>query len=77
MPSEIAEVVYVVVATKDGNVEYWAVASPYEEVLDAMARATGPGWKYSVTTEWLTVERAAELGLPLEPIRRIGPSLPA
>jgi hypothetical protein len=75
MSSEIAEDVFVVVATKDGTVEYWAVALPFEEVLNAMAQATGPGWKYVVTTKWLTVERAAELGLPLQPVRRIGPTL--
>jgi hypothetical protein len=72
MSSEIAEGIYVVEATKDGEIEYWAVALPYEEVLDALARATGPGWKYVVTTEWLTVERAVELGLPFAPVRRIG-----
>jgi hypothetical protein len=69
---EIAEDVYVVVATKDGTSEYWAVALPYEEVLEAVERETGPGWKYVITSEWLTVERAVELGLPLRPICRIG-----
>jgi hypothetical protein len=75
MSTEIAEDIYIVEATKDGEIEFWAVALPYEEVLHAMARATGPGWKYAVTTEWLTVERAVELGLPLDPVRRIGPTL--
>jgi len=75
MSSEIAEGIYVVEATKDGEIEYWAVALPYEEVLHALAHATGPGWKYVVTTECLTVERAVELGLPLSPVRRIGPKL--
>ena len=75
MSSEIAEGIYVVEATKDGEIEYWAVALPYEEVLHALAHATGPGWKYVVTTECLTVERAVELGLPLSPVRRIGPEL--
>ena len=75
MSSEIAEDIYIVEATKDGDVEFWAVALPYGEVLHAMAAATGPGWKYVVTTEWLTVERAVELGLPLSPVRRIGPKL--
>jgi hypothetical protein len=75
MSSEIAEDIYVVVATKDGTVEYWAVVLPFEEILDAMAQATGPGWQYSVTTEWLTVQRAAELGVPINPVRRIGPKL--
>jgi hypothetical protein len=75
MSSEIAEGIYVVEATKDGEIEYWAVALPYEEVLHALAHATGAGWKYVVTTECLTVERAVELGLPLSPVRRIGPKL--
>jgi hypothetical protein len=75
MSSEMAEGVYVVQATKDGQIEFWAVALPCEEVLHAMAAATGPGWKYVITTEWLTVERAVELGLPLSPVRRIGPKL--
>ena len=75
MSSEIAEEIYVVAATKDGQTEFWAVALPFEEVLDAMAQATGPGWKYVVTTEWLTIERAAALGLPFNTVRRIGPRL--
>jgi hypothetical protein len=75
MSSEIAEEIYVVEATKDGEIEYWAVALPVEEVLYAMAAATGTGWNYVITTEWLTVERAVELGLPLKPVRRIGPKL--
>jgi hypothetical protein len=49
MPSEIAEDIYIVEATKDGDIEFWAVALPYEEVLHVMAAATGPGWKYVVT----------------------------
>jgi hypothetical protein len=84
MPSEIAEDIYIVEATKDGDIEFWHEGRGYRVLGGGLTLSRGlahygcghrPWLEVRRHTECLTVERAVELGLPLSPLRRIGPKL--
>ena len=63
MGNTLAGDVYVVAATKDGETEYWAAATPREEAIGAVRERLPPGWTAGLTVSCITVEHAATLNL--------------
>jgi hypothetical protein len=53
--------IYVVEATKDGVVEYWAAATLQENAVSAVANQLGPGWTVTLTEQRLTSQRLSIL----------------
>jgi hypothetical protein len=51
-------------ATKGGDVEYWAAATPHDAAVWTVQQLLGPGWTASMTDRRLTGQAA---GLKLRP----------
>jgi len=67
----IADVVYVVSATKSGQSEFWAAATPRDSAAAQVQGLLPPGWKAKLTGWRLGVERVAELQMAPNTVRRI------
>ena len=66
----------VVAATKDGEIEYWAVTLPRENAEEAvMSRMVGPGWTVCLTDQHITPRRAAALSMQSDRVRPLGPAI--
>jgi hypothetical protein len=63
MAGTFADDVYVLAATKGGEVEYWAVATRREAEVWAMRDLAAPGWTAALTDRHLTQGQVAELKL--------------
>ena len=67
----IADVVYVVSATKNGQSEFWAAATLRDSAATQVQGLLPPGWKAKLTGWRLGVERVAELQMAPNTVRRI------
>jgi hypothetical protein len=56
-----ARCAYVVEATTDGQIEYWAAAVHRDDALTLVLSQTPPDWNLVLTERRLTHEQAAEL----------------
>ena len=67
----IADVVYVVSATRNGQSEFWAAATPGDTAAAQVLGSLPPGWEAKLTGWRLRVERIAELQMAPNTVRRI------
>jgi len=67
----IADVVYVVSATKNGQSEFWAAATPRDSAAAQVQEILPPGWEAKLTGWHLGAERIAELQMAPNTVRRI------
>ena len=67
----VADVVYVVSATKNGHSEFWAAATPRDSAAAQVQGSLPPGWEAKLTGWRLGAERAAELQMAPSTVRRI------
>jgi hypothetical protein len=63
MGHDYAADIYVVAATKDGAVEYWAAAMPRWEAEMLIEQLLAPGWMVALTDRRLTTGQVAALNL--------------
>ena len=61
MPNGFARAVYVVIATKDGQTEFWAAATPRHRAAAAVQRHLPPGWRVTFLGWRLSPTKAAAL----------------
>jgi hypothetical protein len=71
MTMVIADVVYVVSATKNGQSEFWAAATPPDSAAAQVQGSLPPGWEAKLTGWRLGAERVAELQMAPNTVRRI------
>jgi hypothetical protein len=71
MNTIFADLVYVVSATKNDQSEFWAAATPRREAAAQVQRSLPPGWKATLTSWRLSRERAAELEMRPDTVRRL------
>ena len=71
MNRSIAEVVYVVSATKNGQSEFWAAATRRDSAAELVQGLLPPGWAAKLTGWRLGAERIAELQMAPNTVRRI------
>jgi hypothetical protein len=57
----MADIVYVVSATKNGQSEFWAAATPRDSAAAQVQGSLSPGWEAKLTGWRLGAERVAEL----------------
>jgi len=63
MPKKAAARIYIVIATKDGVIEYWAAATRRKDTMAAVSERLPPGWQAVLTSWRLTPEKMATLNL--------------
>jgi hypothetical protein len=63
MADTSADGVYVLAATKGGEVEYWAVATRREAAVWTVQDLVAPGWTAALTDRHLTQGQVADLKL--------------
>jgi hypothetical protein len=71
MNTIFADVVYVVSATKNGQLEFWGAATPRQVAAAQVQRSLPPGWKATLRTWRFSRERAAELKMRPNTVRRL------
>ena len=71
MNTTFADLIYVVSATKNGQSEFWAAATPRRAAAAQVQRSLPPGWKATLTSWRLSRERAAELEMRPDTVRRL------
>jgi hypothetical protein len=71
MTALISDVVYVVSATKNGQSEFWAAATPRDSAAAQVQGSLPPGWEAKLTGWRLGPERIAELQMARNTVRRI------
>jgi hypothetical protein len=71
MNTTFADVLYVVTATKNGQSEFWAAATPRRVAAAQVQRSLPPGWKAIVTSWRLSRGRAAELEMRTNTVRKL------
>jgi hypothetical protein len=71
MPNGVARAVYVVIATKDGQTEFWAAATPRHRAAAAVQQLLPPGWRVSFLGWRLGATKAAELKLSLGSVHKL------
>ena len=69
--NKFADVVYVVSATKNGQSEFWAAATPRDSAAAQVQGSLPPGWEAKLTGWRLGAERIAELQIAPNTVRRI------
>jgi hypothetical protein len=67
----IADVAYVVSATKRGRSQFWAAATLRDSAATQVQGSLPPGWKAKLTGWRLGVGRVAELQMAPNTVRRI------
>jgi hypothetical protein len=71
MGNAFAGRIYVVAATKDGQTEFWAAATPRKTAAAEVQQLLPTGWT-AVPTGWrLTPEKVAELNMRVHSVRKI------
>ncbi len=71
MGNAFAGRIYVVAATKDGQTAFWAAATPRKTAAAEVQQLLPLGWT-AVPTGWLlTPEKAAELNMRANSVRKI------
>ena len=63
--------VYVVAATKDGQTEFWAAATPRARAAAAVQRLLPLGWTAFATGWRLTPGKVAELSMHINSVRKL------
>jgi hypothetical protein len=71
MTALIADVVYVVSATRNGQSEFWAAATPRDSAAAQVQGSLPPGWEARLTGWRLGAERIAELQMAPDTVRKI------
>jgi hypothetical protein len=71
MTTLIADVVYVVSATRNGQSEFWAAATPRDSAAAQVQGSLPPGWEAKLTGWRLGAERIAELQMAPDTVRKI------
>ena len=71
MTMPMADIVYVVSATKNGQSELWAGATPRDSAAAQVQGSLSPGWEAKLTGWRLGAERVAELQMAPNTVRRI------
>ena len=71
MNTIFADAVYVVSATKNGQSEFWAAATPRRVAAAQVQRSLPPGWKATLTSWRLSRGRAAELEMRPNTVRKL------
>jgi hypothetical protein len=69
MGNEYAGGIYVIQATKDGRIEYWAAAVPRDKAIEAVSEQMAPGWKLVLTERRLTPGKIAALRMRANSVR--------
>ena len=71
MNTTFADLIYVVSATKNGQSEFWAAATPRRVAAAQVQRSLPPGWKATLTSWRLSSGRAAELEMRPNTVRKL------
>ena len=71
MPNRVSGGIYVVEATKDGTLEYWAAATLRENAIAAVAKQVGPEWIVRLTEQRLTNQRLSILKMLPNSVRKL------
>jgi hypothetical protein len=71
MRNRVSGGIYVVEATKDGAVEYWAAAPLRENAIAAVAKRLGPEWFVTLTERRLTNQRLSILKMLPNTVRKL------
>jgi len=66
-----ADVIYVVSVTKNGKSEFWAAATPRDSAAAYVQGSLPAGWEAKLTGWRLGAERAAELRMAPNTVRKI------
>jgi hypothetical protein len=70
MRNGFARAVYIVIATKDGQTEFWAAATARNRAAAAV-QALAPGWRVTFPGWRLGPTKAAELKMPPGSVRKL------
>jgi hypothetical protein len=73
MGNERAVGIHVVMAAKDGKVEYWAAAVRQSRALEAVRQHIAPGWRLILTQHRLRPALAEELKMRTNSVRQLPP----
>jgi len=63
--------IYIVMAAKNGKVEYWAAAVHQSQATQAVRRQIAPGWRLILTQHRLRPRLAEELGMRANSVRQL------
>jgi hypothetical protein len=63
--------VYIVQATKDGKIEFWAAATIKENAVAAVKKELGDGWIVTLTDRRLTRQRLSLLKILPNAVRKL------
>jgi hypothetical protein len=63
--------VYILIATKDSNIQYWAAATRRKEAVATVRRLLGIGWKVTLTNWRLSPKKVSELELRPDDVRQL------
>jgi hypothetical protein len=66
-----ARAVYIVIATKDGQTEFWAAATPRHRAAGAVQRLLPPGWRITFLGWRLSPTKAAALKMSSDSVRKL------
>ena len=69
-----ADGICIVMAAKDGKVEYWAAAVRQSQATEAVRRQMAPGWRLILTQHRLRGPLAAELKMNAHSVRQLPPN---
>ena len=67
--------VYIVIATRGDETEYWAAATPRGVAVSTVQQMLAPGWTASLSERRLPLERVMELRLKKNDVEKL--KLPA
>jgi hypothetical protein len=71
MGNTLAGGVYIVEATKGGQTEYWAAATPRAGAVTAVLERLPPGWQAILTVGRLTIEEVWSINLHPNGVRQL------
>ena len=71
MGNKLVGDVYIVAATKDSRIDYWAVATRREDAVGAVQRLLAPEWKVTLTERRITPKQVAVLHLSPNGVRKL------
>ena len=71
MSKGLARAVYIVIATKDGQTEFWAASTPRHRAAAAVQRLLPPGWRVTFLGWRLSPTKAAALKMSSDNVRKL------
>jgi hypothetical protein len=71
MSNALAGGIYVVMAQKDGKVEYWAAATIRDQAVAAVEKNLPPGWTATLTERRLTAQRVTTLKMRPNTVQKL------